>query len=264
MLLSVDGFSLSFRRYDGFARHRDFVALRDISFNLSCGEIVALVGTSGAGKSLLAHALFGILPPNAVASGTLALDGGVHGPSQWPQVRGRRMGLVPQSPSHLDPLVRCGHHLAWAAERSGRKVDATALAATLARFALDDSVLRAFPHQLSGGMARRVMLAMATIGAPDLVVADEITTGLDAENARGVLDHLLRLAADGKGVLLITHDLVQALPIAHRVVILRHGSIVGVERAADFVRGGEQLRSAYARALWQAMPDNDFIVAADA
>lgn len=258
MLLAVADFSLGFRRYDGLVRQREWMALHGLDFCIPAGEVLALVGASGAGKSLLAHALFGILPPNAVTSGRLVLEGTSLGPATWDARRGRVMGLVPQSASHLDPLVRCGRQLAWAAGRSGARADRAAIEQALARFDLEPETARSFPHQLSGGMARRVMLAMATIGAPRLIVADEPTSGLDPANAGGVLAHLRRLADAGAGVLLITHDLVQALPTADRVAILRDGRLVGLEPATAFAGAGERLTSVYARDLWQAMPEYGF------
>ena len=259
MLLAIEDFSLAFRRYAGLTRQSLVTVLEGLGFAVARGEVVALVGASGAGKSLLAHALFGILPPNAVTSGRILLDGAALDERSWPSCRGRRMGLVPQSLSHLDPLVRCGRQLAWAAARSGRASSAAERLALLARFELDPAIVRYFPHQLSGGMARRLMLAIATIGAPDLVVADEPTSGLDPRNARAVLGHLRGLADAGKGVLLITHDLVQCLPVADRVAILRQGRLVGTEPAAAFAGDGAALVSPYARALWRAMPENDFM-----
>jgi len=258
MLLSVQDFSVGFRRYDGLLHQRIVLALQGLSFGLDRGEVLAMVGASGAGKSLLAHALFDILPPNAITAGQLLLDGVKLERSNWPAHRGRRIGLVPQSASHLDPLTRCAKQLAWAARRSGRKVGKAALNQTLARFGLDASTAHAFPHQLSGGMARRLMLAIATIGQPDLIVADEPTSGLDPSNAIAVLTHLRQLADAGNGVLLITHDLAQALPFANRVAILQHGKLVDVEPASAFSGNGAALQSAYARALWHSMPENHF------
>lgn len=257
-LLSVQDFSLAFLRYEGLLRQKQTLGLRELTFSLERGEMLALVGASGAGKSLLAHALFGILPPNARAEGQILFDGRPLDVGNTVRHRGGRMGLLPQSPSHLDPLVRCGHQLSWAAARSGRKLGRAALAASLARVGLEPEVQRLFPHELSGGMARRLMLAMATIGEPKLVVADEPTSGLDPANAAIVLDHLRQLARAGKGVLLITHDLAQALPFVERVAILRSGRLAGIEPAPAFSGTGGDLGSDYARSLWQAMPENDF------
>lgn len=258
MLLEVDHFSLSFTRYDGLVRQKRIEALHDLSFDLARGEVLALVGASGAGKSLLAHAIFGILPPNAISSGALRLNGAELDQKTLPKLRGRRMGLVPQSVSHLDPLVRCGRQLAWAAERSGGRAEGGDIAGALAQFNLDAGVSKLFPHQLSGGIARRVMLAIATIGKPDLVVADEPTSGLDPDNGQVILTALREQANGGRGVLLITHDLAQAVPLADRVAVLNGGRLVGVEEAKDFADQGHDLVSPYARALWQAMPQNQF------
>lgn len=259
MLLTVEDFSVAFRRYDGLVHQREIVALDGLGFDAERGEVLALVGASGAGKSLLAHALFGILPPNAVISGRICLDGREVTEDNRRAFCGRRMGLVPQSLSHLDPLVRCGRQLAWAARRSGKPLMASDIDAVLARFGLDPAVARAFPHQLSGGMARRLMLAIATVGEPELVVADEPTSGLDPDNALTVLRHLRQLADGGKAVLLITHDLTQILPFADRVAILQGGKLMDIEPAGAFSGDGAALRTSYAQSLWRAMPQNDFV-----
>ena len=256
-MLAVDDLRVAFRRYDGLVRQREIAVLDGLSFAIGRGEVLALVGASGAGKSLLAHALFGMLPPNAVVSGDMRLDGA-------PPGRRNRMGLVPQSPGHLDPLVRCGRQLIWAARRSGRRIDAAAAAAMLAGFGLAPEVMRMFPHQLSGGMARRVLLAIATVGDPLLVVADEPTSGLDPANAANVRDTLRRLADAGRAVLMITHDLVQALPVADRVALLRDGRLVDIAPAAAFAGDGAGLAAPYARAMWRAMPEHDFTAGAPA
>ena len=262
-MLDVDNLSISFRRYDGLIHRREVPALEGIDLSVARGEILALVGASGAGKSLLAHALFGILPPNAVVRGNIQLDGKALTGAQGAGVNGRRMALVPQSLSHLDPLARCGRQLLWAARRGGTSQTTDQLADALHGFGLSAEVMSLYPHQVSGGMARRLMLAMATIANPDLVVADELTSGLDPDAARGVLGHVRRLADRGKAVLLITHDLVTALSHANRVAILKNGRMVGIEPADAFAGDGANLTHAYARALWLAMPGNRFAVMSD-
>lgn len=257
-MLAIEALTVGFRRYSGLLAQADATALGPLDLGLARGEVLALVGASGAGKSLLAHALFGVLPPNAFVSGRMLFDGVALDARTLPRLRGRRMGLVPQSISHLDPLARCGRQLAWAARRAGRPADRAGLGAALERFDLDASVLRAFPHALSGGMARRLMLAMATIGQPDLVVADEPTSGLDVDTAARVLGYFRRLADAGRAVLLITHDLVQAIPVADRVAILRDGCLASIEPARAFSGDGSALVAPYARALWRAMPENGF------
>lgn len=258
-LLEIDQLSIAFRRYAGLVHQTSTLALAPLSLSLKRGEVLALVGASGAGKSLLAHALFGILPANTVIGGSVRLAGTLLDAEGLAACRGRRMALVPQSISHLDPLARCGRQLRWAARRAGVQTTSESRAALLARFGLDAAAERAFPHQLSGGMARRMLLAMAAIGQADLVVADEPTSGLDQDNALAVLAHLRALAALGRGVLLITHDLALALPFADRVALLREGHLAGLEPARAFAGTGSALTSPYARALWQALPQNGFL-----
>lgn len=257
--LRLDGLSVGFARYEGVLARRTTWLLRELDLAVEPGEMLALVGASGAGKSLLAHALFGLLPPNAVMAGTVSLDAVLVNAQSLGALRGRHMALVPQSLSHLDPLVRCGTQLDWAAGRSGVSADAAARRAALARFGLDPDVARLYPHQLSGGMARRLMLAMASLGEAGLIVVDEPSSGLDAENAGIVFGYLRALADAGRAVLAITHDLFQALPFADRVALLHAGRIETVAPAGDFSGDGRRLVSAEARAMWRALPQNGFI-----
>jgi len=264
-MLEIDALSLHFRRYEGLFRHVEVEALGAISLTLAAGEVLAVVGASGSGKSLLAHAILGILPGNAVLRGSLRFEGRTLDAATKAELCGRRIGLVPQSVSYLDPLARNGDQLRWAAIRSGRaRRDAARLAQpALKAVGLDPAVARDFPHSLSGGMARRLAMAIATVGEADLVIADEPTNGLDPDNAGRVLATLAGLARRGKGVMLITHDLVGALPYADRVAILDGGRLIDLEPASAFSGRGDGLRSAYARSLWRALPQNDFCLPGD-
>jgi len=264
-MLKIDRLALDFRRYSGLARQTHIRALSDISLSLERGEILAVVGASGGGKSLLAHAVMGHLPPNARTSGTILLDGQPVSDAERRALCGKRLALVPQSISHLDPMVRTSLQIGWAARRGGRcaRESAAAIPAALDRFGLPRKSAQAFPHELSGGMARRVLLAIATAGDADLIIADEPTIGLDAPNAQAALRHLRELADAGKAIMLITHDLVGALPFADRVAILRDGKLVASEVAAEFSGTADRLVSPYARALWQALPQNHFAAGAD-
>lgn len=256
--LRLDQVSVGFTRYDGLIRQRELRILDCLSFGVERGEIVALIGASGGGKSLLAHAIFGILPTNAVVGGNIRIEGTKLDAALRQRYCGARMALVPQSLSHLDPMTRCRKQIAWAGQRAGRQLDSGSIDTLLVRYGLDEVAANAFPHQLSGGMARRMMMAIATVGDPDLVVADEPTSGLDPANCANVLAHLRNQADAGKAVLLITHSLAEALPFANRVAVMKGGRLVSIETASDFVGGGAALRSPFARALWLALPQNAF------
>jgi peptide/nickel transport system ATP-binding protein len=262
-MLEIESLTIHFRRYDGLWRRRAVTGLTEVTLDVTAGEVLAVVGSSGAGKSLLAHAILGILPRNAVVGGQIRFEGAGLDAASLRTLRGRRIALVPQSIAHLDPLARVGDQVRWAARRAGlpRGMAQEACAAALQEFGLSEGVAEAYPHAVSGGMARRVLLATAMVGHADLVIADEPTDGLDPANAALVLRHLRGLAERGKAVILVTHDLVSALPFATGVAVMRDGALLGIERAEDFSADGAGLRSPYARALWRALPENGFAVA---
>ena len=252
-ILQVDRLSISFTQYGRGLRRRTLPVIRDLSLSLLPGQVTAVVGSSGSGKSLLAHAILGLLPYNSRAEGTLLYRGEPLTRRRAEALRGREIVLIPQGVTYLDPLRKVGPQV-----RRGRQ-DAAARAESrdiLARYGLGAETEDLYPFELSGGMARRVLIASAVAGHPRLIVADEPTPGLDARAAGRILGHFRELAEEGAGVLFITHDLELALTIAHRVLVLYAGETVEEAEAADFAAGA--LRHPYTRALWAALPQNGF------
>lgn len=240
---------------------RDWTTCFDkISLTLAAGEIHAIVGASGAGKSLLAYTIFGLLPKGSKTSGRLFFQSEPLTPTRQKQLRGRQLALIPQSLKSLDPLVRSQHQVCWSARRAGHSKAASwqSTKQALAYYQLDKHAQRAFPHELSGGMARRVLTAMAHVSHADLIIADEPSVGLDPHQRDRVLAALKALASQGKAILLITHDLRHALPVANNVTIMRQGVCVETMASDAFQGLGDSLRSGYAKALWHALPDNGF------
>lgn len=258
-VLEIERLTVSFHRRDGLMRRTAIDCVRDISLAVARGEVLALFGASGAGKSLLAHAVMGLLPANALAGGTMRFDGRVLDARAQAALRGNRIALIPQSVAHLDPLATVGQQLRWAARRARHPMTTPgAVEGALSRFDLAPAVAGTFPHTLSGGMARRVMLAMTTASGADLVLADEPSNGLDAENTARVFRCLKSFAEAGKAVIVISHDLSAALKIADRVVLLSGGQVAAEERAGAFAGDGGALSTAYARLIWNALPQNGF------
>lgn len=260
-MLKVRDLSVAFNMYDVGLVQRHLLVISGLDLTVDAGELVAVVGSSGSGKSLLAHAILGILPGNAEVTGEMLFKGEPLTPERQAKLRGKEMALIPQSVSFLDPLMRVGPQVSRAARLSG--VGAAecgrVVAGAFNRYGLNESVGRAFPFELSGGMARRVLTATATVGKADLLIADEPTPGLHPEMVHETLRHLRELAGEGKGVILITHDIDAALEVADRVAIFYGGSTLEIAPAADFGDGADALRHPYSRALWQALPRNGLV-----
>jgi peptide/nickel transport system ATP-binding protein len=212
-------------------------AVRGVTFDVRAGEAVGVVGESGSGKTLTCRAVLGVLPPGAaVAAGTVALgdtDLTTLDPAGWAEVRRHGLGAVFQDPgSYLNPSLNVARQVIPQIRlcRGVTRRTARANAAELLRaVGLRDpeAVLRQYPHQLSGGMAQRVMLALALAGRPRLLVADEATTALDAAVAAEVLDLLGALRrAYGLALLLVSHDLAIVADTCDRVVVLYAGEVV--------------------------------------
>ena len=215
-----------------------------VSFDLKPGEILALVGESGCGKTKTAEALLGLVPAAAgqVSAQSIELCGAdlaALPEAQIRRIRGRDLSMVFQEPlTALDPVFRTGHQLATVFRRHRRMGRAEARRASLEMlervgFADAEHVLHSYPHQLSGGMRQRVVIAMAMACRPRVLVADEPTTALDVTTQAQVLARLTELAGEaGTAILLITHDLGIVAHYCDRALIMRSGRIVE-EAAVD-------------------------------
>ena len=236
-----------------------------VSFALDRGETLALVGESGSGKSLTALSVLRLLPPGAVASGRIALDGQAMLDADGRALRHARggvAGMVFQEPmTSLNPLHRIGRQVAEAIRlhqgvhgRVGRREARRRAAAALESCGFADAASRldAFPHQLSGGQRQRVMIAMALANDPALLIADEPTTALDVTIQAQILELLARQkAARGLALLLISHDLGLVRRYADRVCVMKDGAVVEAGPVAElFARP----RHAYTRMLLAAEP----------
>ncbi len=227
-LLRASGYSL--RRAGGLP------VLQDLSFELGRSEILGVVGESGSGKSQLLLSLLGLAMRGAQVAGSCCFDGIELAGATEPvfrQLRGKRIAMLFQDPLlSWNPYLTIGVQLTEVLHAHGglRAGVATARAAdALAAVGLSEPqrVLLQYPHELSGGMRQRAMLAMAVLAEPDLLLADEPTTALDATTQISVLDLLASLRRErGMSILLVTHDLGVVARIADRVMVMRSGRIV--------------------------------------
>lgn len=234
-LLAIEDLHVEFATHDLANRPRLARALNGVSVQVAAGEIVGLVGETGAGKSLTAMAAMGLLrPPARIPRGRIRFDGQDLLPTAPPGLRGRRMTMIVQSPlTSLDPLKRVGEQLVrmQRVHQPGlsRAEAARRGEAMLAAVRIPDPArrMRAWPHELSGGMAQRVLIAMALVNDPALVIADEPTTGLDVTVQAQVLNTLRDLVAQrGLGALVITHDLGVVAQYCARVAVMFAGRIL--------------------------------------
>ncbi|MCW6510523.1 ABC transporter ATP-binding protein [Lichenifustis flavocetrariae] len=257
-LLEVRDLSVTFRT-EGVVTQ----AVRNVSFVLG-RERLGIVGESGSGKSTTGRAVLGLVPAHgSVSASRLALNGEdlrhltQH---QWSRYRGRRMALVMQDPKFsLNPIMTVEKQIteAWRLHRRTTAAEARKhAAAMLEAVSIDDPerVLRLYPHQLSGGMGQRVMIAAMLIAEPELLIADEAISALDVTVGNEVLAILDRLVAErGMGLIFISHNLTAVAGLCDRVVVMYGGRVVEECAARDLAHA----RHPYTRALLAAAPSLD-------
>jgi peptide/nickel transport system ATP-binding protein len=218
------------------------VVVDSVSLSLAAGECLAIVGESGSGKTLTARALLGLLPDGATLTADELLIDGVdarrNSESDWRRIRGARVGLVSQDALvSLDPLRRVGREVSEALEihgspGTGDRISRVGLddtvAALLGRVAVPEPEERArqYPHELSGGLRQRALIASALAAGPGILIADEPTTALDVTVQAQVLELLATLRAEGLAIIVISHDLAVVAGIADRVAVMREGRVV--------------------------------------
>jgi peptide/nickel transport system ATP-binding protein len=241
MILQVEGLKVAFP-----TRRGALVAVDGVSFSIAAGEVLGVVGESGAGKSITGLAVIGLLePPGRIAAGEVRLEGRridnlPH--EEMRRIRGRRIGMVFQDPlTSLNPLYTVGRQLEEtilthfelgrdeARRRALRLLGEVGIPAAHSRF-------HHYPHQFSGGMRQRVVIALALAAEPVLVIADEPTTALDVSIQAQIIALLKRLAAErGAAVMLITHDMGVIAETAHRVAVMYAGRIVEIGPVRDVI-----------------------------
>ena len=256
-LLSVRGLTVEFP-----TRHGTLTALDDISFDIAPGEVLGMVGESGAGKSITGSAIIGLIePPGRIAKGEILLQGKRIDnlpPAEMRKVRGRRVGMIFQDPlTSLNPLYRISDQLietirthlplseAEARKRAISLLDDVGIPAASRR--IDD-----YPHQFSGGMRQRVVIALALAAGPDLVIADEPTTALDVSVQAQIIDVMKKLCAENNAaIMLITHDMGVIAETADRVVVMYAGRIAEIGPVQDVIRDAKH---PYTQGLMGSIP----------
>lgn len=252
-ILEVKDLSICFRMYERGLVQQELKVISNLNLEINSGEIIAVVGSSGSGKSLLAHAILGILPGNSSCSGSMKYCGQELTARMQRKFRGKKIALVPQSVGYLDPMMRVGKQVRgiYGTQKQQEEV--------FRRFNLVPETAQKYPFQLSGGMARRVMVSTAVMTDANLIIADEPTLGLNQEVAEETMRYFREIADAGNAVMLITHDIDLALSVADKIAVFYAGTTIEIAPVHDFIAGKENLRHPYTKALWEALPQNEFV-----
>ena len=255
-ILSVKDLGISFSQYTKGLRRRELEVITNLDIDLYEGEILAVVGSSVSGKSLLAHAILGILPDNATTEGNIIYKGKSLSLKDKEKLRGREIVFIPQSVNFLDPLMKVSKQVKISIEN---KEDANKRQRNIFnKYGLDKKVDNLYPFELSGGMARKVLLSTALVSDCKVIIADEPTPGLDEKSLNEALKDFRNIADSGCAILMITHDIEAALKIADKIAVFYAGTTLEIANVNDFKGDGKNLRHPYSKALFNALPQNGF------
>ncbi|MFC8040766.1 dipeptide ABC transporter ATP-binding protein [Paenarthrobacter sp. NPDC057355] len=253
-ILEIKDLAITFKTSGGEVK-----AVKNAHLTIMPGETVAIVGESGSGKSTTALAAIGLLPNNGrVSGGQILLDGEdiAHAPEKrMIELRGSHIGMVPQDPmSNLNPVWKIGYQVRETLKANGRPDGPEDVARVLAEAGLPDAARRAkqYPHEFSGGMRQRALIAIGLSCQPKLLIADEPTSALDVTVQRRILDHLDKMTTElGTSVLLITHDLGLAAERADKVIVMYQGNVVEAGPSLELLRNPQH---PYTRRLVESAP----------
>ncbi|EGJ49169.1 ABC transporter ATP-binding protein [Desulfocurvibacter africanus] len=258
-ILSVRDLSVNFR-----LRHGDLPAVRNVSFDLAQGERLGLVGESGAGKSVTGFSILGLVSkPGYIAGGQVLFQGvdlASMSQEQLRDIRGNRISMIFQDPMMtLNPVLTIGTQMVETlmAHRRITRRDAEIIALDKLRkvhISSPERRLKQYPHELSGGMRQRIVIAIALLTEPALIIADEPTTALDVTIQAEIMDLLLHLCrAERMGLILITHDLAVVSQVTERIAVMYAGTIVEMGKTADIIGYPSH---PYTRGLLAALPQS--------
>ena len=259
-VLSVRNLTVSFPKEDEAGTSPGFVngeasgeTLKGVDADLRRGKITAVIGASGSGKSLLGEAMTGWISGTAQVSGKICLDGEETTAARLRALSGKRISVIPQRLSGLDPLRKIGKQIT---RSDGSHKALERAKAALAKVNLDEKLMERYPFELSGGMARRLLIAMAIFDGAEIIIADEPSPGIGKEETDRILTYFRALADDGAAMLLITHELSAAEKYADEILVMRSGKITDRISRDDFRAG--RFDNQYTRALYDAAPENGF------
>lgn len=255
-ILSVKDLGISFSQYTKGLRRRELEVITNLDIDLYEGEILAVVGSSGSGKSLLAHAILGILPDNATTEGNIIYKGKTLTLKDKEKLRGREIVFIPQSVNFLDSLMKVSKQVKISIENKEKANKRQRY--IFNKYGLDKKVDNLYPFELSGGMARKVLLSTALVSDCKVIIADEPTPGLDEKSLNEALKDFRNIADSGCAILMITHDIEAALKIADKIAVFYAGTTLEIANVNDFKGDGKNLRHPYSKALFNALPQNGF------
>ncbi|RAP50587.1 MAG: peptide ABC transporter ATP-binding protein [Methanosphaera sp. SHI613] len=258
-LLEVEKLSISFSQYFKGLEQRELKVLSDLTMDVDDHEILAVLGSSGSGKSLLAHAILGILPTNAKVSGSIRYKGKEMDDELKQELRGDKISFIPQSVNNLNPLMKVKDQaIGYIEDEDERKKMYEKQRKIFNQYDLSEEVDDMYPFQLSGGMARKVLISTALLNDPEIIIADEPTPGLDEKAVEETINNLIELKEQGIGMILITHDIHTAIETSDRIAILYLGYVIEITDTKNFTGDGEKLLHPYTRSLYRALPETDF------
>lgn len=253
-LLEIKSLSISFKQYQQNTKQNFITPVKDLNIDIKKSEIIAIVGASGSGKSLLAHAILGVLPSNSKVEGFIKYKEKILGISDIEKLRGNQIRYIPQSVKYLDPTMKVGKQLKINLKNKTKEE----IIEILEKFSLSKEIYDYYPHQLSGGMLRRILFSTCLTEKTELIIADEPTPGVNPEILEELLESFLDLKKRGISVIFITHDMKAALKVADRVATFKDGRVIDVSYPKDILNNTDNLNK-YVRKLWNSQPSNKFL-----
>ncbi|RLR55898.1 peptide ABC transporter ATP-binding protein [Pseudomonas aeruginosa] len=255
-MLSFENLSIDIAQFRWLGKRHWHPLLKDITLDITPGKMVALVGGSGEGKSLLLQSVLGLLPNNMRVRGEIKLNSHALNKREIIASRGNTFCYIPQGVSALNPLIPIGEQLYRSAYLSGAKITSQDIEQQLSFYHLSPTLIKTYPEKLSGGMAKRVLACHAMLSHARYILADEITSWLDDEHASLLLRYLRQLCEQGKSVLWVTHDLALAARFSDIIAVLNQGEINEIIPAQSLVN---QEGSEWLQKLWNALPEQQFL-----
>lgn len=252
-ILEIKNLNVEFEQYSKGIKRKYIKVIENLNLEVKQNELLAVFGASGSGKSILAHAILGLLPYNSITSGEIFYKGESLN-DKINNFRGVKIAFIPQTVNSLNPILKIKEQMRINLSEEQIEEQIT----VFHQFNLNEDVLEKYPFELSGGMIRKILVCQAIISNADLIIADEPTPGMDVEATDEVIELFKKIKERGKSGLIITHDMEMAIKLCDRIAIFCDSKIKGIENTKDFSSNGEHLKYKYSQYLYRALPQNEF------
>ncbi|MCI5839442.1 MAG: ATP-binding cassette domain-containing protein [Peptoniphilaceae bacterium] len=251
-ILEIKNLNVKFELYKNLVEKYEVEVIKNLTLTLKAGEILSIIGASGSGKSVLTHSILNLLPKNSKVTGQIKYNGEKIEYKNISKLLGKDISYIPQSVDYLDPVMKIGKQVLGVSGNYEKMIN------LFKKYKLPLDIKDKYPFEISGGMARRVLICASLMNDPKFLIADEPTPGVDKNIEKEIIKDFKDISSQNKSILIITHNIDFAINVSDSIAVFLDGNIIEKEEVSKFLSGGNLLENSYSKSLIKSLPQNEF------